>query len=661
MSLQQGLDALREKHYEEAIAYLSDYCQENANASTPDHSKAQMALIKAYHGNGDFEQAIALCQQLQTHLDSQVSLWAKEYQKRLKTEEKASQSPQSASFLNAGRSAQTGVKLAMKGIVGSLALASTVTLSLLGGMVFVLCLALIFIADSQHPQIGLLIALGLTLIFSLVSFFLSPFIMDIVQSVLYQTQWVSLETIRTHSPESAEVIERVCREKNLLTPRLGIIFDQNPTAFTYGSLPNQARLVVSEGLFTYLDDDEVATVYAHELGHIVHWDFAIMTLASTLVQVTYLIYTFLRRISRGGSGKAEKIAQQLALTAYVFYLVGTYLILYLSRTREYYADHFAAETTGNPNGLSRALVKIAYGIVEEGKREAEPSKLIQGTRALGIYDPKGATSTGTAYRMAADSYQIGKVFLWDIFNPWGWWMELNSTHPLTGKRIRALTTYAEQMGIKCEFDMARVIKDGKYLNKKRLYSTFALDMLLINSQWIGGLLGAAVGGFLVYLYHYPLLVVSFALWGFAIGIWLKVAVMYPDFHHAPPVDILTLMGDPYASPLRGKPVRLKGEFVGRGEAGYRYGSDLKLQDNTGMIFARYASRFGAIGNFFFGAGRAESLIGSEVQVIGWFRRGIMPWLDLVKIKSKRDEVHSYHRFSMVLLGFAAVVVGLLIL
>ncbi|MCC5644238.1 M48 family metalloprotease [Nostoc sp. CHAB 5824] len=75
--------------------------------------------------------------------------------------------------------------------------------------------------------------------------------------------------VETLSPETAKIIRQVCQQKNLKTPRLGIINDQNPTAFTYGSLPNSARLVVSQGLFTYLDDDEIA-VYAHELGHIVH-------------------------------------------------------------------------------------------------------------------------------------------------------------------------------------------------------------------------------------------------------------------------------------------------------------------------------------------------------------------------------------------------------
>ncbi|MFM6311252.1 MAG: M48 family metalloprotease, partial [Dolichospermum sp.] len=248
--------------------------------------------------------------------------------------------------------------------------------------------------------------------------------------------------IENLSPETGEIIRQVCQQKNIKIPRLGIIQDQNPTAFTYGSLPNSARLVVSQGLFTYLDDDEVATVYAHELGHIVHWDFAVMTVASTLVQICYLIYSTARRFTSGGDDNKIKDALKTAgFVAYIFYIIGTYLLLYLSRTREYFADHFAAETTGNPNGLSRALVKIAYGIVEEGSRAQEPSRLIEGTRALGIYDHKAASSTGTAYRISSDPQKIGRVFLWDMFNPWGLWMELNSPHPLTGKRVRALSTY----------------------------------------------------------------------------------------------------------------------------------------------------------------------------------------------------------------------------
>jgi Zn-dependent protease with chaperone function len=543
----------------------------------------------------------------------------------------------------------------MKGIGGNLALASTVTLGLLGGMVFALFVALAFILGSENPGLGVLIAIGLTVVFNTVVFFLSPYLMDLTQRWLYGTRWVLLDDIRDLSPEAAGVIEEVCADRHLKQPKLGVIDDHNPTAFTYGSLPDTARLVVSKGLFTYLDDDEAATVYAHELGHIVHWDFALMTLGSTLVQIMFLIYIFGRRMSRGGGdSKAKDAAQGVALVAYIFYLVGTYLMLYLSRTREYFADHFAAEVTGNPNGLSRSLVKIAYGIVAEGEKSKEPSRLLQGTRALGIYDAKAATSTGTAYRVAASSERMGRVFLWDLFNPWGWWTELNSTHPLTGKRVRALSTYAEQLGLDIEFDMGRVVQAGKKLNRSRLYSHFAWDVVLYIANVLGLILGAMFG----LLMGNPVGLASGALIGFGIGTLVKAMVMFPDFNNAPTKDVLTLMSDPYASPLRGKPAKLDGKLIGRGDAGYRFGSDLKLQDQTGMLFLRYSSRFGPIGNFLFGASQVKPLIDSCGSATGWFRRSASPWMDLVRYTSGGKVIRSYHRFWHLIAAGGAIAIGI---
>ncbi len=486
MSLQAGLDAVKQGRYQEAISLLEQFSNNCVERNT-EYFTAQMWLVKAYQGIGETEKANILCQQLIASENSQVRSWAEQMQQTLPP-------APSNTIQKAGRAATTGVKLAMAGVGGSLALASGVTIALLFGMVFVLGLALVLIVNSDNPGYGLAIAIPITILFNILAFFLSPLLMDLTQRWLYKTRWVELAEIETLSPETAKVIRRVCQQKNLKIPRFGIIEDQNPTAFTYGSLPNSARLVVSRGLFTYLDDDEIATVYGHELGHIVHWDFAVMTVASTLVQICYLIYMTARSISSGrGDSRVKGAAQTATLVAYIFYFIGTYLLLYLSRTREYFADHFAAESTGNPNGLSRALVKVAYGILEEGQRAKQPSHLIEGTRALGIYDPKAAASTGTAYRIASSPEKIGRVFLWDMFNPWGWWMELNSTHPLTGKRVRALSTYAEQLGLETEFDMGRVIGEGKYLNKSKLYGSFFLDILLYGAETIGFVAGLIVG------------------------------------------------------------------------------------------------------------------------------------------------------------------------
>lgn len=555
-----------------------------------------------------------------------------------------------------GRAAKAGVKLVQK-TGGNLVLASGVTITLLLGMVLALSLAAVLIINSPDPVTGLAIALPITLIFNIAAFFLSPWLMDLTQNWLYNTRWVSLAEIEDKSPETAKVIQKVCQQHKLKQPRLGIIDDQNPTAFTYGSFPNSARVVVSEGLFTYLDDDEVATVYAHELGHIVHWDFAVMTLASTLVQITYLIYTTAHRLGNRGGEKVKDAASSVAAVAYLFYIIGTYLLLYLSRTREYFADHFAAETTGNPNALSRALVKIAYGILEEGQRATEPSRLLEGTRALGIYDAKAATSTGTAYRISSEPEKIGRVFLWDMFNPWAWWMELNSTHPLTGKRVRALSTYAEQLGLDIEFDMGRIVGEGHNLSKRKLYGNFVVDLLLYSAEIVGLSVGFAIG--ISLSAANPMMMIACPLIGLGTGIFLKTLVMFPTYNQAESLDVLTLMSDPYASPLRGQPAKLQGELIGRGDAGYAFGSDLKLQDRTGMIYLRYASRFGPIGNFLFGMKRVKSLIGMDVKALGWFRRGVAPWMDLIQLESDSGTtVNSYHRFWSLLLAIGAIAIGI---
>ena len=534
--------------------------------------------------------------------------------------------------------------------IGNLTVASTVTVSLLLGMVLVLGLAVLLIVDSANPGMGLLKAIIITIVFNGIVFFLAPYIMDGIQGSFYRTRWVSLIDIERQSRASADIIRRICAEKGLKTPKLGLINDQNPTAFTYGSLPDTARVVVSQGLFTYLADEEAAAVYAHELGHVVHWDFAVMTLAQTLVQICFLLYVFLREMGRGDSdNKGANVARSVALAAYIFYIVGTYLVLYLSRVREYFADHFAAETTGNPNALSRALVKIAYGIVDQSQKSETPSRMLEGTRALGIFDPKAAVATGTVYG-SAGTEAVGRVFLWDLFNPWATWMELNSTHPLTGKRIRALANYAEALGQPAAFNMAAIVSEGRYLDKGRLYGGFALDVVIYAAPWWGEFLGFSAGvaavrqlaefNFLQVL----LLVMGGWLLGWGLGKLLKLLVMYPAFDRAPAMDVLTLMSDPYASPLRGRPARLEGQVIGRGDSGYIWGSDLQFQDKTGLIFLHYASRFGSLGNWLFGASQVKKLIGQRGEVVGWFRRGIASYMDLIQLRSGNRRISSFHRF-----------------
>lgn len=669
MSLEEGLKALQQKRYSQAIKYLEEYCRNPEHRYSPVYIQAQMALARAYRGDEQRDKALKLGQTLSNYVDPQIKEWAQGFLSILAAEEKATGVTTTIGtpkvYEKAPRAIETNICLKPLKMGGEMALAFIVTSALMFGMILVFCLGLIWICNPDNLWLNLRIAGGITLIFHIFAFFLCPWFMDLSQQYLYKVDWVTLAEIKSKSPESAKIIQLVCRKRKIKQPKLGIVNDQNPTAFSYGSFSYNARLVVSQGLFNYLEDDEIATVYAHELGHIVNWDFALITMASTLIQILYLIYLFFSNSSK--KNYKNKILQILnngaALIAYCLYQIGYYIILLLSRTREYLADHFAAKITGNPNGLSRALVKIAYGILEEERQNNKPSKLMEATRALGIYDYKTATNAGTAYRIALNSRKIGQALVWDLFNPWSKLMELNSTHPLPGKRIRALTNYAEQMGLASEFNMAQIIKEENTLDQGKLYRNFILDLLIFNSPWLGAIAGLGLGIILSSQLNSVVGIFSLILLGFGIGTMGKVYVMYPSFKQDQAIqsDIFHLMCDPYASPLRGSPIYLRGKLIAQGDAGAKFGSDLKIQDQTGLISAPYTSRFGPLGNFFLDGRKVENLIGVDVSLVGWFRRGIAPWLDWQEITSQYGQINSYPRFWSLIVGISAIMIGFVLL
>ena len=205
--------------------------------------------------------------------------------------------------------------------------------------------------------------------------------------------------------------------------------------------------------------------------------------------------------------------------------------------------------------------------------------------------------------------------------------------------------------------MGRVIGEGKTLNKKRLYGSFFFDIFLYCLEFVALICGLILG----IVTGQGQFVIAFAIIGLGLGIIIKGFVMFPNYNQARETEVLELMSDPYASPLIGQPAKLTGNLIGRGQAGYKFGSDLKLQDKTGMLYLRYSSRFGPLGNFLFGMKRVQSLIGSAVNTKGWFRRGIAPWMDLIKLETESGTVvNSYHRFWSFILGGGAIAFGLFV-
>lgn len=447
-------------------------------------------------------------------------------------------------------------------------------------------------------------------------------------------------------PQYASFIESVCKKYGFSFPKMGIIDDNNPTAFTYGSTRNNARIVITAGILKYLSEREALAVIGHEMGHIKNYDFIIMSVAATLVQILYELYVVLSRSKAKSSSKKGGNLAWIGLVAYAFYIIGTYLLLYLSRVREYYADQFSSEVTNTPNLLIQALVKIAYGIVAEEDSQSS-KRLLEATRSLGVIDVKNAGFIGSLVYVSSQPEILAEVMSFDIVSPWAKILELSSTHPLTGKRILALGKIAQTMQQVKLIDFEAAYERLK-LDKQRLYHNFILEVCIYFLPLAILVVGFLIGG------------IGGGLAGFAIGSLIKINYRMQETQPKK-TTILEQMRNVYASPMKGERVVLDGNIVGRGVAGFALSEDMMLQDKTGLIYIDYQSIWGFIGDIFFAIGKVKKLIGEAVQAEGWFFRGIAQSITLTHVYHGHESVSSHPKAWGIILNVITLIIGVLMM
>jgi Zn-dependent protease with chaperone function len=533
----------------------------------------------------------------------------------------------------------------------SLFLASILVL----GILFVFFLAIVLAILYPLGVINIWVLLIGTALLYFLNWLVAPYISDIIFRWFYRLRWVGIEEIRRQDSEVAQFIENICQRNKIKVPKIGLIPDDNPQAFVYGSAAFNARMVFTDGIFTYLDTNERKAVFGHEIGHIVQRDFIIMTLAAYLVAMLYHLYRAILRLQpseEDRKGRGTALLLVIALISYIFYLIGTYLLLFLSRLREYYADEKAAKWF-SADALSRALVKVAYGIIAKPE-EKEQSELMEATRTLGIMDFKIAQGLGLSYvtSLQLNSWEpIQKTFLFDLHNPWAFLYELNSSHPLTAKRIRRLS----QIGKVQAFNFDEI---NRYpVDKQKIYAHFLRDAFFVFLPLL-----AAVGGALFYLIKMGSNwgILGAGLIGFGLGTVGQILYRYPS-ETPKEMSTLGLMEDVYASPIRGKRRLLEGKIVGRGIPGYIFSKDLMFQDRTGLIYLRYEGLFPFLSNLIFALLKVNKLVGQEGKVDGWFFRNLAPRLELNFIKISERKFQSWVKFWAVAAGIFLILIGLYII
>lgn len=517
----------------------------------------------------------------------------------------------------------------------NLFLRSTLTLT---GLYALLGAVLIAAVEFAGVRPDLAVGIGLAVIF--LQFLVGPWFMDLTLRWLYRIDW----GVAGMPPHLHEFMQKACKEKKMKLPRFGVLRDGAPQAFTYGHSPNNARIVISQGLLEILEPDEIEAVVAHEIGHVVHWDMLLMTLVQAVPLILYYIYRTLIRVRSSGNDKSAGPRIAVAVTAYILYLISQYIVLWFSRTREYHADRFAGQVTGSPSSLASALVKIAYGLAGAQKEGREgKDKRDSGIEALGAL---GIFEKGKAKALAVSSFssnvapgQVDKKNLkgamrWDLWNPWAKWHEIHSTHPLVAHRLRYLSDQSASLG-----QEPYVVFDE--VQPESYWDEFAVDLCFHMAPFLLPLVYLAVtawttGGFTDCA---PKSVIAGVLFSLGAGMLIRMGFAY-NSEAFPEMCVAALLKHVKVSAVRPVPCTLKGRVIGRGVPGYILSDDFVMRDDTGIIFLDMRQPL-RIWEILFGLLKAGEYQGQEVTVKGWYRRAPVPYIELKSIESNGKVRKSY--------------------
>ena len=490
----------------------------------------------------------------------------------------------------------------------------------------------------------------------IIAMVISPWGLDWLLKKWYSQKPLDKDTLNRYSHEAMRVLHRDCQQRGWNFPQLAVLPIAAPIAFSYGNLPRTARIVVSQGLLEQLEVEEIATIYASELGHIRHWDIVIMSLIMLVTIPTHKLY---QQVSTWGDkislSWAKKVVSILSSLVYGLWYVLSSTGLLLSQLRLYHSDRIACNITGNPNALTRALLKIAVGIARDIEKQSHTTWQLE---SLNLFIPVSyhqSISLGSI----APHVSFESFLMWDYLNPYRRWFIINNSHPLMGERIQNLCQIARHWHVPTEIN----IESRQSLQLK------PQSFLLHIAPWLGIPMGIICAGLigltwqifyaiqllnLKWIYDDLTFVWGCMLIGLSIGILVRINFFFPDIR---PNNIQTeerlptLLSNPTALPIDSITIELVGTLLGRRGISNSLGQDLILRSAMGLVKLRHIPWWGTTAS-------PQDWIGRQVILTGWVRRGATAWIDIHTLKTQSGKtINSPHPILSIVVAVAATAWG----
>jgi heat shock protein HtpX len=159
------------------------------------------------------------------------------------------------------------------------------------------------------------------------------------------------------------IVRNLTQRMSLPMPKLWLINQESPNAFATGRNPSHASVAFTTGILQLMNDSEIEGVVAHELGHVLHRDILISSVAAMIAGTITWLASMARwgMIFGGGSRRDDEEgggALGMLFMAILAPIAAMLIQMAISRSREYDADAASAKYIGSPYPLIGGLQKL---------------------------------------------------------------------------------------------------------------------------------------------------------------------------------------------------------------------------------------------------------------------------------------------------------------
>jgi heat shock protein HtpX len=218
-------------------------------------------------------------------------------------------------------------------------------------------------------------ALGLTrynayysyiMVFSLVwgmgGAFISLWISKFMAKTMYGIEIINENTAHPELRWVVETVHRISQRAGLTKmPEVGVYESFDVNAFATGPSRNNSLVAVSSGLLQRMNRDEIEGVLAHEVAHIANGDMVTMTLIQGVVNAFVLFFSQIiaKLLASNTEEKNRGWVEYLTyiVAQIVFSILGSIVVNYFSRAREFRADYGSSQYLGRQKMIA-ALRKL---------------------------------------------------------------------------------------------------------------------------------------------------------------------------------------------------------------------------------------------------------------------------------------------------------------